>query len=148
MLATAGCLDGSDGTDDDDMDDPEPTDDPDPEPAPEQLEFSFGPGAGCEGSLTGAGMCASFEGGPSASGIDGHWLALDDSYWGLQFSTTIESQTGDSDCYFVAEDEQDILGNAHNGSGPCQGSVPSNTAYMFLYSYVEPHQGMTLTFQA
>lgn len=148
LVAFAGCLGGDDNGDDGPTDEPEPTEDPQEDPAPEQLEFSFGPSAGCEGSLTGAGNCVSFQGGPSASGIDGHWLSLDESYWGLQFTTTIDSQTGDSDCYFVAEDETTILGNAHNGSSPCEGSVPDDTAFMFLYSYVEPATGMTITFEA
>lgn len=125
---------------------PEPEEPEEERERPETLNFSYGPAAGCEGSLLGEGNCVTFQAGPDAPEVDGHWQALDERYWGLRFTTTVDSAGGDSDCYFVRANGN-ILGNAHNGSGPCQGRVPDNTAFLFLYSYVEPHQAMTLQFR-
>lgn len=159
----AGCT--GDGGDDGPTDDPSPTSSPSPSPTnttedpdpdeeeeeeererPEVLNFTYGPAGGCEGSLTGEGNCASFQAGPDAPAVDGHWQELDERYWGLRFTTTVDSFGGDSDCYYVGAGGG-IRGNGHNGSGPCAGTVPDGTAYLFLYSYVDPHQGMTLQFR-
>lgn len=151
FLSIAGCLDSStqdDGTDgegegddgdDDDMDDNRTV--------PDQLEFSFGPSAGCDGSTVGPETCVSFTGGPEASGVDGFWLALSEDYEGLEFTSTIESNLGDSDCVFVDADGG-VISDANQGADPCAGTVPSGTAHLFIYPYVEPSQGMTVTFQA
>ncbi len=111
---------------------------------PEQLEFTFGPSLGCEGA-TAQGACVSFQAGPGVPAVDGFWVALGEPYWGLSFTSTISTVTGDSDCYFV-NDALEITGDASQGASPCAGTVPDGAAYLFLYPYVEPSQGMTMTF--
>ncbi len=94
--------------------------------------------------------CASFQGGPDATGIDGHWLALDAAYWGLQLKSTVtQSPTGpqpvpvigqvlgDSDCV-VTDDALGILGEGNNGTGSCTLVVPQGTTYRKQPSATEP----------
>ncbi|HLF16830.1 MAG TPA: hypothetical protein VI796_05300 [Candidatus Thermoplasmatota archaeon] len=153
LLATAfllaGCSgdgdssdDGSDGTGTDDGGNGGSGGD---RPVPEQTEFTFGPSLGCEGAAQ-PGACISFAAGTAAPAVDGHWLALGEAYWDLDFTSTVNSVQGDSDCYFVAADAMTILGDASSGAGPCGGTVPDEAGYLFLYSYVDPSQGMTVTF--
>ena len=150
LVPFSGCLGDDDGDDGDDGDGDGNGDgngDDDMQELPDQLEFSFGPSLGCEGSTVGPETCLSFLAGPAASGIDGFWLELSEDYWGLSLSTTIASATGDSDCYFV-DSGMAVIADGHAGGGPCSGRVPDNTAYLFLYSYLEPQTGMTATFSA
>lgn len=118
---------------------------PEPRQPPEQTEFSFGPSAGCAADVSGS--CISFEAGPSAPPVDGFWLGLSEDYWGLSFTSTVDSTLGDSDCWFVRDDASTIISDANQGAGPCAGKVPKETAYLFLYPYAEPASGMTVTFQ-
>jgi len=131
---------------------------------PAVLHFEFGPTGGCNGeAYTASGgaaplTCASFQGGLDADGIDGRWMALNESYWGLQLnSTVLQSPTGpqpvpvvgsvlgDSDCVFTNA-QLDILADGNNGLGPCTLVVPQGTAYVFLYPYSTPATEMTVDF--
>ena len=115
--------------------------------APDVTEFSYGESLGCAGDflqMVGA-DCISALGGPEQSGIDGFWQALDERYWGLEFTSTVANQLGDSDC-FLADADLDVVGEGNNGGAPCMGVVPEGTAWIFLYSYAEPATGQTLTF--
>ena len=115
--------------------------------APEVTEFSYGESLGCAGDflqIAGA-NCISALGGPEESGIDGFWQALDERYWGLEFTSTVANQLGDSDCYLTDAD-LNVVGSGNNGSAACMGVVPEGTAWIFLYSYAEPATGQTLTF--
>ncbi len=86
-------------------------------------------------------------GGPDASGVDGFWLELTDTYWGfLATITETGNQVGDTDCQFYAPDASTVVGEANNGGESCTGVVPDGTGWMFLYSYAEPSTGMTLEF--
>jgi PKD repeat protein len=118
---------------------------------PSEVHFEYGPSMGCAGDLAPAPAdkpCASFHAGPTgAPPADGFWQPVDERYWGLAFETTITSVLGDSDCFFVAEDQHTILGDANNVDKPCGGVVPVGTAWIFLYSWVEPAQAMTMTFK-
>lgn len=170
MVALAGCTDDVDpetndadgdgftdaeeeqaGTDpDDENSKPEPAPEEDPEPEI-QTEFTFGPGAGCDGNsglLGGPVTCASFNAGPETAPTevaDGYWIPLGEGYERVKFTSTVENQLGDSDCFYTNE-ALEITGDAFNSDGPCEGTVPTGTAYLFIFSYVEPHQGITVTF--
>lgn len=118
--------------------------------APDVTHFAFADSLGCVGDL-GAENCISFVGGPSASGIDGYWQALDERYWGLAFTSTI-MQGGpvgpllnDSDCVFT-DAAHAILGEANNSSNPCAGTVPAGTAFLFIYPYGTPALEMAVDF--
>jgi hypothetical protein len=124
-------------------------------PLPDQLHFEFGESLGCASdanALTGGSVppnCVSFHGGPDATGIDGHWLELDERYWGLAFVATADVPDGeDSDCFLLAPDATTIVADGHNGGGPCTGVVPEGTGWIFLYPWGTPALGMTLDFAA
>ncbi len=114
-----------------------------PRQLPEKLSWSFGPSLGCAGDV---GTCISLEVGPGEPGIDGFFVELDELYWGLPFTSTVQNARADSDCWFVGEDGHTPIGEANNSDKACAGTVPPNAHYIFLYSYAEPSQGMTLTF--
>lgn len=121
---------------------------PDQGPPPE-THFEFGPSAGCAGDFlqTAGQNCISFVAGPAQTPIDGHWQALDSRYWGKALTGTIDPAIpGDSDCFFVAADEHTITGEANNGALTCEGTVPGNTAWIFIYPYGNPANGMTIDF--
>jgi PKD repeat protein len=121
---------------------------PDAGPPPPS-HFEFGSAAGCAGDiLAEAGhKCISYDEGPSAQAVDGHWVPLDSRYWGKSFTSAMTpEQYTDTDCEFVASDAETSLGEAHNGAGPCQGVVPLGAAWIFIYSYAAPHQTLTVDF--
>ncbi len=118
-------------------------------PPPDVLFFEFADSLGCVGDA-GADTCVSFTAGPDApvSGIDGYWQALDERYWGLSFTTTVDQvqpALADSDCAFT-DAAHAIIGEANNGGSPCAGAVPAGTAFIFLYPYALPALSQTLTF--
>lgn len=119
---------------------------------PDVTHFEFGESLGCAADLNAQAPqvppnCISYLGGPDASGIDGHWQALDERYWGLTVTTTMDSpENHDSDCFFIAEDETTILGNGHNGGDLCMGVVPEGTAWFYLYPWGTPAVSMTADF--
>lgn len=118
-------------------------------PAPDVLHFEFADSLGCVGDA-GAENCITFVGGPDANGIDGYWQALDERYWGLSFTTTIDQvqpAVADSDCAITDADHA-ILEEPNNSSGPCAGTVPAGAAWIFLYPYALPALSQTLTFTA
>lgn len=122
--------------------------------APDVTHFEFGESAGCVGDAHSINNdvplnCVSFQGGPDASGIDGHWQALDERYWGMTITTTMDEPSGlnaDSDCYFFAEDAETETGEASNGGDLCAGVVPDGTYWMFLYPWGFPATAMTADF--
>lgn len=115
-----------------------------PEPEmPEKLSWEFGPSAGCAGDT---GACISLAAGPDQPPVDGFWIELDERYWGLSFTGTAENQRTDSDCWFIKDDGETKNGDANNADGPCAGTVPAETKWIFLYSYAEPATAMTLEF--
>lgn len=114
---------------------------------PDVLHFEFADSLGCAGDA-GADNCISFVGGPETSGIDGYWQALDERYWGLSFTTTVnqvQPAVADSDCAITDADHV-ILEEPNNGSSPCAGTVPQGAAWIFLYPYALPALAQTLTF--
>jgi PKD repeat protein len=122
--------------------------------APDVTHFEFGESSGCMGDAHAINPtvplnCASFQAGPDASGIDGHWLALDERYWGMTITTTMDdptTQNQDSDCYFYKADAKTETGTASNGGGLCLGVVPAGTYWLFLYPWALPALGMTADF--
>lgn len=131
---------------------------------PEVTHFEFGPALGCASdayTVSGGAVplnCVSFQGGPDRSGIDGHWLALDETYWGLQLTSTIaQSPTGpqpvpvigqvlgDSDCV-VTDATRAILAEGGNGTGACGLVIPDGTAYLFIWPYGTPATQITVDF--
>lgn len=130
---------------------------------PEVLHFEFGPTAGCASDayvVSGGAVplnCVSFQGGPDATGIDGHWVPLDEGYWGLQMTTTIAQPGGpqqvpvvgtvleDSDCV-VTDADLAIIAEGGNGSGLCGMVIPQGTAYLFVYSYGTAATELTVDF--
>lgn len=159
LLAFALALSGCTGASDDDAGDGAPDDPGTPAPQnrtmPAVLHFEFGETAGCAGDAHSTVPavplnCVSYQGGPDATGIDGHWLALDETYVGLTLSTTMDVPAGanaDSDCVFLDADQVEI-GNANNGAEACGGVVPVGTAWLFLYPWGTPATGMTADFTA
>lgn len=161
LMALAGCLDDEPtpdpDTDSDGFSDAEEADaGTDPEDAnsnpgasePEtmvdiQTKYSWGPGLGCTGDLVGS-TCLSFNQGPG-NDLDGVWIELTDDHAGVAFTTTVANVLGDSDCEFT-DASGAVISDANQGQAPCSGTVPAGAAWMHLYSYVEPHAGMTLTF--
>jgi hypothetical protein len=119
---------------------------------PAVTHFEFGESLGCTGDIDGI-LCIEWENGPPGSDIDGHWIPLDASYWGLAVtSTVVQSPTGpvqglgaDSDCVFTDAD-QAILGEGNNGGDPCLGTVPEGSAWLFIYPYAAPAIEMTVDF--
>lgn len=120
-----------------------------PRELPAESEFSFGGSLGCLGDIaTCIGIAMVVEGGvdpADASGIDGFWLALTEEYWGLQLESTAGNILGDSDCSFY-DASFGITGEANAGGGPCAGTVPAGSAWIYIYSYAEISMGQTLTF--
>lgn len=120
---------------------------------PAVTHFEFGESAGCAGDAHSIDPqvplnCVSFQGGPDATGIDGHWLALDATYAGLSLTTTMSvpgDANPDSDCVFLDADLEEI-GNGNNGQGPCTGTVPPGTTWLFLYPWGTPATAMTADF--
>lgn len=119
---------------------------PDAGPPP-PTHFDLGPAGGCDNSVTPV-PCVSFKLGPSQTqAIDGFWIPLDKRYWGKGLTSTIEpALPGDSDCVFVAADTTTVIGEASNSNQTCEGQVPGNAAWLFIYSYVAPEQAMTVDF--
>jgi hypothetical protein len=123
-------------------------------PLPDQLHFEFGESLGCTGDAHSLDSraplnCVSYQGGPDATGIDGHWLALTPDYWGLLLTSTMAEPSGmnvDSDCYFLAEDASTETGTGSNGGNLCMGVVPDGTAWLFLYPWGAPATAMTVDF--
>lgn len=119
-------------------------------PAPDVTHFEFADSLGCVGDL-GAENCITYQMGPDGNGIDGYWQALDERYWGLSFTSTIMQggpvgpALNDSDCVFT-DAAHAILGEANNSSNPCAGTVPSGTAFLFIYPYGTPALEMTVDF--
>ncbi len=170
LFALAGCTDDVDpetndadgdgftdaeeeaaGSDPNDANDTPPSESEESQTPDIQTEFSFGPGAGCEGTSNTADAppaCIAFNLGPEMAPTevaDGYWIPLGEGYRAVSFTSTVENQLGDTDCFYTNADLE-IIGNAFNGGGPCQGKVPKDAAYLFIYSYAEPHQGITVTF--
>ncbi|HJQ93703.1 MAG TPA: hypothetical protein VJ874_05395 [Candidatus Thermoplasmatota archaeon] len=117
-------------------------------PAPDQVHFEYGESLGCTGDLPVGITCLDWEAGPPGSDVDGHWIPLDDRYWGFGVTTTVDQgnpATHDTDCVFTDADKA-VLGEGNNGSGPCLGSVPDGSAWMFVYSYGTPALAMTVDF--
>ncbi len=146
MVAFAGCLDGDSATTDDELQDDTPEEEvmtPDI-----QTTFEFGPGAGCTGDVLQIGglNCVAFQNGPGNDGPDGFWVPLTDDYIGVDFRATVQNALGDSDCHFADDEGTMVGGDYNNGQGPCGGAVPLNASWLFVYSYAEPHQGITVTF--
>lgn len=124
--------------------------------------FEFGESFGCAPASDYAAApfsCLSFQGGPEATGFDGHWLALDERYWGLALtSVTEQSPVGpvdvpqlgtvgaDSDCSFVKADTTTLLGDGNNGEFSCTAVVPVDAAFLFIYPYAAPGFSITLDF--
>lgn len=121
----------------------------DPQEPPE-THFEFGPAAGCLGD-NGGGSCRSIDLAQQTGqvqSIDGHFQALDERYWGLEavaVNSGVGSANADTDCYFL-DDGFTIIGEANNGGGPCTGSVPGGSAYIFIFSWGAPTDAMTLDF--
>lgn len=120
---------------------------------PPQTEFTFGESAGCasDANAITSGLvppnCVSFHAGPGAPEIDGHWIELDERYVGMTFLGTMETPSGDTDTdCFLLDADLGIVGEGHNGGGPCTGTVEEGVAWMFLYPWGVPATGMTLTF--
>lgn len=114
-----------------------------PIPPPDQTEFEFGPSLGCAGDY---GTCVDRELGPvDALGLDGFWVELDERYWGYTITGTVSNVLGDSDGQFFNADLTE-LSDISNGGGPVAGTVPSGTAWLFVYSYGEPATAMTISF--
>lgn len=116
--------------------------------APDVTHFEFADSLGCFGDVVGVENCFSFAGGPDASGIDGYWLALDERYWGLTLSSTIDQGQpvlADSDCA-VTDAAFAVIEELNNGGDPCGGPVPKGTAFLFIYPYGTPGLSMTVDF--
>lgn len=115
---------------------------------PEQTHFEFGDSLGCAGDVLGAaGLdCITFTLGPDGNGIDGYWQELGEAYWGLSLTSTVNQGGGplaDSDCVFTDADHA-VVGEANNGGGPCVGSIPQGTQWLFIYPYAAPALSMTV----
>jgi hypothetical protein len=114
---------------------------------PAVTHFEFGQSLGCTGDV-GGNTCVDFQSGPPGQDIDGHWIPLDESYWGLLLTSTVDQGNpalNDSDCTFTDADGAATV-DASNGGDPCMGVVPDGTAYVFLYPYGGPALGMTVDF--
>jgi hypothetical protein len=115
--------------------------------------FTFGASKlGCVGdahSIADAPLnCVNFQGGPTSPQVDGFWQALDARYAGKAFTSTLATANPmpDSDCYFVAADAETITGDCTNGGDLAAGTVPAGTAWMFIYPYAAPADGIVVTF--
>lgn len=108
-----------------------------PTTLPPKTHFEFGESLGCWERYTSSGpSCIEFKAGPGGTGsaIDGHWIQLNQSYWGLLLTSTI-GQVGvgnDSDCVFTDADGI-IIAEADNVDQPCTGEVPPGTDWAFIY---------------
>lgn len=132
--------------------------------APDVLHFEYGESLGCFWDLATVGggpalPCITQEAGPSGPNVDGFWQALDERYWNLEFTSTVDHGTGacssdadwpacDSDCFFYADDTTfgEEIGDGNNGGGACAGLVPEGTAWLYIFPYGGPSLGMTLDF--
>lgn len=115
---------------------------------PDVTHFEFADSLGCFGDVVGVENCISFAGGPDASGIDGYWQALDERYWGLSFTSTVDQGQpvlADSDCA-VTDAAFAVLEELNNGGDPCSGTIPPGTAFLFIYPYGSPGLSMTVDF--
>lgn len=115
---------------------------------PAVTHFEYGESWGCDGS-TGTPACIDFVAGPPGNDLDGHWIALGETYWGLALTSTVDQGPGplaDSDCVFTDDSGEGIIGEANNGSGPCTGTVPEGAAWLFVYPYGVGAFGMTVDF--
>ncbi len=120
--------------------------------APEQTEWEFGLTMGCASdanSLSGGAVppnCVSFHAGPNQPAIDGNWIALDERYWNLAFTssgTTVDGST-DTDCLLLDAD-LNIIGEGNNGGDECMGVIVPNTAWVFYYPWALPAEHTTFT---
>jgi len=111
---------------------------------PPETHFEYGPTAGCVGDVTPT--CISRELGPTEEPVDGVWQPLDERYWGLAFTSTVDNVRGDSDCWAVDADMNNLADDLNGQAGPCAGTLPEGTAWLFIYSYAEPAPSMTLDF--
>lgn len=116
---------------------------------PAVTHYEYGESLGCTGDVSPTGIvCIDWESGPPGSDVDGHWIPLDASYWGLAVTSTIDQSNpavADSDCVFTDAD-QAILAEGNNGGDPCMGTVPEGAAWLFIYAYGLPAAGMTVDF--
>lgn len=116
---------------------------------PAVTHYEYGESLGCTGDISPTGIvCIDWESGPPGSDVDGHWIALDASYWGLAVTSTIDQSNpavADSDCVFTDAD-QAILAEGNNGGDPCAGTVPDGAAWLFIYAYGLPAASMTVDF--
>ncbi len=112
-----------------------------PRELPDEWVFEYGPSAGCAGDFA---LCVSAEQGPEAEPVDGHWQELDKRYWDLEFHVLVEPGE-DSDCTAYDEDLEPIA-DLNGGSGPCDGRLPEETKWLFMYSYGAPSLSMELEF--
>lgn len=155
----AGCSSNADTTDDANAGDDAGADSTMNATANLATHFEFGPTAGCasDANALSGGLvppnCISFNAGPMAPAVDGHWIPLNESYVGLQVTSDFVTQapatpatTHDSDCFFVAADATTLVGEAHNGAEVCTGVVPEGAAWMFYYPWGVPADSMTLDF--
>ena len=136
---------------------------------PAATHFEFGPSSGCAGDaiamaedVAQQGLnCASFMQGLDGTGIDGHWVALNESYWGLELTSTVMqspagpvgvpvvggSVLGDTDCVLTDASFR-IIADGSAGSAPCTIVVPQDAAYLFIYPYATPATELTVDFAA
>jgi hypothetical protein len=121
---------------------------PPPRQLPEVTEFAFGPSAGCAGDLEtciGIILVTMADFTPEdATGYDGHWAALGEAYWGLKLTSTITPGLPDSDCSFYGADFVSV-GSANNGEQECDGTIPVNAEWIYIYGYAQPSTAITMT---
>lgn len=117
---------------------------------PDELVFEYEqPTLGCLGAVEGEMLCISVLLGPEQPAIDGHWQELDESYWGLPFAVVNGlEEYQDTDCTAFDEEEEPLEADLNNVDGPCGGTLPEGTKWLFLYSFVAPSPSMTLEFSA
>jgi hypothetical protein len=113
---------------------------------PPQLVFEFGPSLGCVTEAEACvGVALAQNAGEFVSGIDGHWIPLDERYWGLGFTSDSDHPLGDTDC-LIFDDAVAQIGEGNNGGGPCQGQVPNNAAWLYFFPWAAPATASTVTF--
>jgi hypothetical protein len=112
-------------------------------PLPDVLVFEYGPSLGCLGAPA---LCVSQQFQAEMDGVDGHWQALDERYWGLAFNATNAGEYEDTDCTAFDADGKK-LADFHNDGGACGGdALPEGTAWLFMYSWIAPSTAMRLEF--
>lgn len=112
-----------------------------PRALPDQWVHEYGPSLGCIGDLA---VCISAELGPDEDPIDGFWLAIDERYWGLDFTVRVDTVLEDSDCTAYDDDLEALDANLNGGAGPCEGPIPEGAYWLFMYSYAEPSPSLEL----